>query len=101
MFDSPVAFSCLFDVDRRAGETPYNIDVAHQKPIMGQVFGSRKLNTNEDSENMLGTYIYNKCCTFTSDLLALDFEVCCLQSLFLDRRSDGGSGDFIFGLESN
>jgi ankyrin repeat-rich membrane spanning protein len=49
----------LFDVDRRAGETPYNIDVAHQKPIMGQVFGSRKLNTNEDSENMLG--IYNKC----------------------------------------
>ncbi len=38
----------------RAGETPYNIDLAHQKPIMGQVFGSRKLNTNEDSENMLG-----------------------------------------------
>ncbi len=59
MFDSPVACLCLFDVDRRAGETPYNIDVAHQKPIMGQVFGSRKLNTNEDSENMLG--IYNKC----------------------------------------
>jgi hypothetical protein len=29
--------------------------VSYQKPIMGQVFGSRKLNTNEDSENMLGT----------------------------------------------
>jgi hypothetical protein len=48
-----VFFICT-DVPSRAGETPYNIDLAHQKPIMGQVFGSRKLNTNEDSENMLG-----------------------------------------------
>ena len=38
----------------RAGETPYNIDISNQKTILGQVFGARKLNTNEDSENMLG-----------------------------------------------
>lgn len=26
----------------RAGETPYNIDVSHQKTILGQIFGARK-----------------------------------------------------------
>ena len=31
----------------RAGETPYNIDISNQKTILGQVFGARKLNTNE------------------------------------------------------
>eukprot|EP00092_Neocalanus_flemingeri_P007739 GFUD01008355.1.p1 GENE.GFUD01008355.1~~GFUD01008355.1.p1 ORF type:complete len:1621 (+),score=387.09 GFUD01008355.1:109-4971(+) len=40
------------------GETPYNIDLANQKPILSQLFGSRKLNTNEDSENMLGYDLY-------------------------------------------
>ena len=38
----------------RAGETPYNIDLSNQKSILGQVFGARKLNTNEDTESMLG-----------------------------------------------
>ena len=42
----------------RAGETPYNIDVSNQKTILGQVFGARKLNTNEDTENMLGYDLY-------------------------------------------
>lgn len=27
----------------RAGETPYNIDMNHQKTILGQVFGASKL----------------------------------------------------------
>lgn len=26
----------------RAGETPYNIDLSHQKTILGQIFGARK-----------------------------------------------------------
>ena len=38
----------------RAGETPYNIDVSNQKTILSLLFGSRKLNTNLDTENMLG-----------------------------------------------
>ena len=43
----------------RVGETPYNIDISNQKTILGQVFGARKLNTNEDSENMLGYDLYS------------------------------------------
>ena len=43
----------------RSGETPYNIDISNQKTILGQVFGARKLNTNEDSENMLGYDLYS------------------------------------------
>ena len=43
----------------RAGETPYNIDMASDKSILGQVFGTRKLNTNEDTENMLGYDLYS------------------------------------------
>ncbi|KAK9889799.1 hypothetical protein WA026_007172 [Henosepilachna vigintioctopunctata] len=43
----------------RAGETPYNIDVSHQKTILGQIFGARRLNTNEDNENMLGYDLYS------------------------------------------
>nr|XP_022916026.1 kinase D-interacting substrate of 220 kDa isoform X5 [Onthophagus taurus] len=43
----------------RAGETPYNIDMNHQKTILGQIFGARKLNTNEDNENMLGYDLYS------------------------------------------
>ncbi|XP_030381684.1 kinase D-interacting substrate of 220 kDa isoform X3 [Scaptodrosophila lebanonensis] len=43
----------------KAGETPYNIDALHQKTILGQVFGSRRLNTNEDSEGMLGYELYS------------------------------------------
>ena len=42
----------------RAGETPYNIDLSNQKSILGQVFGARKLNTNEDTESMLGYDLY-------------------------------------------
>ncbi|XP_057327504.1 kinase D-interacting substrate of 220 kDa B isoform X4 [Microplitis mediator] len=43
----------------RQGETPYNIDLKHPKTILGQVFGARRLNTNEDNENMLGYDLYS------------------------------------------
>lgn len=43
----------------KAGETPYGLDALHQKTILGQVFGARKLNTNEDSEGMLGYELYS------------------------------------------
>ncbi|XP_031633089.1 kinase D-interacting substrate of 220 kDa isoform X3 [Contarinia nasturtii] len=43
----------------KAGETPYALDNAHQKTILGQVFGARRLNTNEDSEGMLGYELYS------------------------------------------
>ncbi|XP_054258040.1 kinase D-interacting substrate of 220 kDa B isoform X3 [Macrosteles quadrilineatus] len=43
----------------RAGETPYNIDMSHQKTILGQIFGARRLNTNEDNEKLLGYDLYS------------------------------------------
>lgn len=43
----------------RSGETPYNIDISQQKTILGQIFGARRLNTNEDNENMLGYELYS------------------------------------------
>lgn len=43
----------------KAGETPYGLDSQHQKTILGQVFGARKLNTNEDSEGRLGYELYS------------------------------------------
>lgn len=43
----------------KAGETPYALDTSHQKTILGQVFGARRLNTNEDSEGMLGYELYS------------------------------------------
>jgi ankyrin repeat-rich membrane spanning protein len=43
----------------KANETPYALDALHQKTILGQVFGARKLNTNEDSEGMLGYELYS------------------------------------------
>ncbi|KAH0569139.1 kinase D-interacting substrate of 220 kDa B isoform X2 [Cotesia glomerata] len=43
----------------KQGETPYNIDLKHPKTILGQVFGARRLNTNEDNENMLGYDLYS------------------------------------------
>ncbi|CAB4068155.1 KIDINS220 [Lepeophtheirus salmonis] len=43
----------------RSGETPYTIDINSNKSILGQVFGARKLNTNEDGENMLGYDLYS------------------------------------------
>ncbi|KAL1140770.1 hypothetical protein AAG570_000700 [Ranatra chinensis] len=43
----------------RAGETPYNIDMNHPKTILGQIFGARRLNTNEDNENLLGYDLYS------------------------------------------
>ncbi|XP_034949569.1 kinase D-interacting substrate of 220 kDa B isoform X2 [Chelonus insularis] len=43
----------------RHGETPYNIDLKHPKTILGQIFGARRLNTNEDNENMLGYDLYS------------------------------------------
>ncbi|CAH0555430.1 unnamed protein product [Brassicogethes aeneus] len=43
----------------RNGETAYNIDFNHPKTILGQIFGARRLNTNEDNENMLGYDLYS------------------------------------------
>ncbi|XP_037926963.1 kinase D-interacting substrate of 220 kDa isoform X3 [Hermetia illucens] len=43
----------------KSGETPYAIDTLHQKTILGQVFGARRLNANEDSEGMLGYELYS------------------------------------------
>ncbi|XP_066149832.1 kinase D-interacting substrate of 220 kDa B [Euwallacea fornicatus] len=43
----------------RGGETPYNIDMNYPKTILGQIFGARRLNTNEDNENMLGYDLYS------------------------------------------
>lgn len=43
----------------KENETPYSLDSLHQKTILGQVFGARKLNTNEDSEGMLGYELYS------------------------------------------
>lgn len=43
----------------KAGETPYAIDTNHQKTILGKIFGARRLNTNEDSEGMLGYELYS------------------------------------------
>lgn len=43
----------------KVGETPYGLDTLHQKTILGQVFGARRLNTNEDSEGMLGYELYS------------------------------------------
>ncbi len=41
------------------GETPYNIDMGSNKPILGQMFGTRRLNANEDGEIMLGYDLYS------------------------------------------
>ncbi|KAL4710701.1 hypothetical protein ACJJTC_004346 [Scirpophaga incertulas] len=43
----------------KLNETPYNIDMSYDKTILGQIFGARKLNTNEDNENMLGYELYS------------------------------------------
>lgn len=51
--------SALLYRANKAGETPYALDALHQKTILGQVFGARKLNTNEDSEGMLGYGLYS------------------------------------------
>ena len=44
------------------GETPYNIDLATARPILSQLFGARKLNTNDSghasSEQLLGYEVY-------------------------------------------
>lgn len=33
--------------------------MSYNKTILGQIFGARKLNTNEDNENMLGYELYS------------------------------------------
>lgn len=52
-------YSQLLYRSNKAGETPYGIDAMHQKTILGQVFGARRLNANEDSEGMLGYGLYS------------------------------------------
>ncbi|XP_041977388.1 kinase D-interacting substrate of 220 kDa B isoform X11 [Aricia agestis] len=43
----------------KMNETPYNIDMSYNKTILGQIFGARRLNTNEDNENLLGYELYS------------------------------------------
>ncbi|KFB51271.1 hypothetical protein ZHAS_00019318 [Anopheles sinensis] len=52
-------YSQLLYRSNKEGETPYAIDTTHQKTILGQVFGNRRLNANEDSEGMLGYGLYS------------------------------------------
>lgn len=33
--------------------------MSYNKTILGQIFGARKLNTNEDNENLLGYELYS------------------------------------------
>jgi ankyrin repeat-rich membrane spanning protein len=40
------------------GETPYNMDAQHEKTILGQLFGARRLNM-EQNENLLGYDLYS------------------------------------------
>ena len=51
--------SFVYNRPNRAGETPYSVDSNSQKPILGGVFGARRLNTPEDSENLLGYDLYS------------------------------------------
>uniref|UniRef100_A0A336K7B2 CSON004305 protein n=2 Tax=Culicoides sonorensis TaxID=179676 RepID=A0A336K7B2_CULSO len=46
----------------KVGETPYGIDQLHQRTILGQVFGTRQMNT-EDSEGVLGYEVYSSALT--------------------------------------
>ena len=54
-----LSFLFLHNRPNRAGETPYSVDSNSQKPILGSVFGARRLNTHEDSENILGYDLYS------------------------------------------
>ena len=44
----------------KKGETPYNIDMSSNKPILSQLLGTRQLNTNEDTntEGLLAFDLY-------------------------------------------
>lgn len=42
--------SALLYRANKAGETPYALDALHQKTILGQIFGARKLNANDEAE---------------------------------------------------
>ena len=41
------------------GETPYNLDMGGAKTILGQMFGTQRLNAKEDGEVMLGYDLYS------------------------------------------
>lgn len=60
----------------RNGETPYNIDSRHQRSILGQIFGARRLNTNEDNENMLGYDLYGSALADILSEPSLSMPIC-------------------------
>ncbi|CAG9772825.1 unnamed protein product [Ceutorhynchus assimilis] len=70
----------------RAGETPYNIDMNHPKTILGQIFGARRLNRNEDNENMLGYDLYSSA---LADILS---EPCLSMPITVGLYAKWGSG---------
>jgi ankyrin repeat-rich membrane spanning protein len=51
--------SALLYRANKAGETPYALDALHQKTILGQIFGARKLNANDEAEGRLGYGLYS------------------------------------------
>ena len=57
---NPKHSQLLYKPNKR-GETPYNIDMSNNKPILSQLLGTRQLNTNEDSDGMLGYDLYGSC----------------------------------------
>ena len=76
----------------RQGETPYSIDVNSQKSIIGQVFGARSINTNEDSENILG---YDR---YSSALAAILTEPTLSMPITVGLYAKWGSGkSFLLG----
>ncbi|KAG8179070.1 hypothetical protein JTE90_010099 [Oedothorax gibbosus] len=70
----------------KAGETPYQIDNNHQKSILAQIFGHRRLNTNEDSENRLGYDLYSSA---LADILS---EPCLSVPISVGLYAKWGSG---------
>ncbi|GAB6020752.1 hypothetical protein CHUAL_003414 [Chamberlinius hualienensis] len=60
----------------RNGETPYNIDSRHQRSILSQIFGARRLNTNEDNENMLGYDLYSSALADILSEPSLSMPIC-------------------------
>lgn len=60
----------------RAGETPYNIDTNQHKSILAQIFGARRLNTNEDNENLLGYDLYGSALADILSEPSLSMPIC-------------------------
>ncbi len=83
----------------KQGETPYSIDVNSTKTILGQVFGARRLNTNEDSEKMLGYDLYSSALSdiLTEPTLSMPITVG-LYAKYVQYSRTRKSGSIAFGI---